>query len=62
MKAADQLLDGGGEESKATLRVIIDNMMYPITIEILHKVMTTYAQEIVSSLSSTISHHNQVSK
>jgi hypothetical protein len=30
------------EEPKATLRIIIDNMLYPITIEILHKVIYSF--------------------
>jgi len=47
LKAADQLLDGV-EEPKATLRIIIDNMQYPITIEILHKVTIADTQVIAN--------------
>ena len=37
LKQADKLLDGV-DDPKATLRIIIDNLLYPITVEILHKV------------------------
>jgi RNA recognition motif-containing protein len=43
LKAADELLDSV-EEPHSTLRVIIDNMIYPITIDVLHKIFSKFGQ------------------
>jgi len=38
LQAADQMLEGMEGSSHCVLRVIIDNMLYPITVEILKQV------------------------
>ena len=46
LQAAQQVVMGNGEEanSRTTLRVIVENLVYPVTIEVLHQVRTLYCK------------------
>lgn len=45
LQAADQMLEGmEGGGSHTVLRVVIDNMMYPITVDILKQIFSKYGQ------------------
>lgn len=46
LQAAQQVVMGNGEEanSRTTLRVIVENLVYPVTIEVLHQIFSKFGK------------------
>lgn len=52
LKAAAELMDSA-DKSQSVLRIVIDNMIFPITLEVIHRVLC-YSDDIVCCISSII--------